>query len=120
MTNGPNSNDWDDAPWSTWGADDSATGTGENDGWPSEEARATSAEIGEEETSGVGARSEGAGGEGRWVSQGGVLRWEAGEGERDVEDAQAEVKSRWAEEEIELPQGAPDTLRIRAAHAWLA
>ncbi|HKS71469.1 MAG TPA: hypothetical protein VJQ45_13680, partial [Ktedonobacterales bacterium] len=58
---------------------------------------------------------------GRWVSEGGVMRWER-PGEVDEEealDAASEASSPWAKDEIELPPGAPEALRGRAARAWL-
>lgn len=60
--------------------------------------------------------------EGRWVSVGGVMTWEESDAEalqRDRGGLLGEVNSRWAAEDIELPPGAPDLLRIRATHAWL-
>src|SRR5262249_53152815 len=97
--------------WSTWGEDGSPDGTGEGRQQPSDEAQ----DKGMEDSAGEVDATEG-----RWGSQGGVLRWEAGGDEEKVASAQAEVKSQWAEEGVELPQGAPESLRIRAAHAWLA
>lgn len=58
---------------------------------------------------------------GRWVSEGGVMRWERpGEvDEAEPLDAASEAGSQWARDEIELPPGAPEALRVRAARAWL-
>jgi hypothetical protein len=61
--------------------------------------------------------------EGRWVSQGGILTWEEPDGRTAAEAEEglrAEANSRWAAEDVDLPPGTPDTIRIRAAHAWLA
>lgn len=59
--------------------------------------------------------------EGQWLSQGGVLRWETpddeDEGKRDLRTEAATV---WAKDDVDLPPGAPDDARIRAARAWLA
>lgn len=49
------------------------------------------------------------------------MRWER-PGEVDEEealDAASEASSPWAKDEIELPPGAPEVLRARAARAWL-
>lgn len=56
-------------------------------------------------------------GAGRWISRGGVLVWE--ESEAVAAEPAAEAESRWAEDEIELPPGAPAVTRIRAVRAWL-
>ncbi len=61
---------------------------------------------------------------GHWVSQGGILTWEEPEGrataEAEAGGLRAEANSHWAAEDVDLPPGTPDTIRIRAAHAWLA
>lgn len=56
-------------------------------------------------------------GAGRWVSRGGVLIWEEPEG-ATLEPA-AEAESQWAEDQLQLPPGAPALSRIRAVRAWL-
>jgi len=112
MANGRNRDGWDGFTWSARGEDGSLDGTSEGRQQPLDEARDNDAEAGAGD---IGSTTEG-----RWVSQGGVLRWEDGEDEEKEASAQAEVNSHWAEDEVELPQGAPETLRIRAAHAWLA
>jgi hypothetical protein len=53
---------------------------------------------------------------GGWVSAGGVLRWEPGQGE---DTPQAEAHSPLAEENFEMPPGAPDAPRVAAVRAWL-
>jgi hypothetical protein len=59
---------------------------------------------------------------GRWVTRGGVLFWEEPEthDESGALDLRAEAASEWAADDLNLPLGAPDTLRIRALRAWLA
>ncbi|HEY7021707.1 MAG TPA: hypothetical protein VH349_11365 [Ktedonobacterales bacterium] len=59
---------------------------------------------------------------GHWVTRGGVLFWEEPEtyDESGALDLRAEAASEWAADELNLPLGAPDTLRIRALRAWLA
>src|SRR4029078_9009355 len=59
---------------------------------------------------------------GHWVTRGGVLFWEDPEtyDESGALDLRAEAASEWAADDLNLPLGAPDTLRIRALRAWLA
>jgi hypothetical protein len=59
---------------------------------------------------------------GHWVTRGGVLFWEEPEtyDESGALDLRAEAASEWAADDLNLPLGAPDTLRIRALRAWLA
>jgi hypothetical protein len=59
---------------------------------------------------------------GHWVTRGGVLFWEEPEtyDESGALDLRAEAASEWAADDLVLPLGAPDTLRIRALRAWLA
>jgi hypothetical protein len=59
---------------------------------------------------------------GHWVTRGGVLFWEEPEtyDESGALDLRAEAASEWAADDLALPLGAPDTLRIRALRAWLA
>src|SRR5262245_52163102 len=60
--------------------------------------------------------------QGHWVTRGGVLFWEEPEtyDESGALDLRAEAASEWAADDLNLPLGAPDTLRIRALRAWLA
>ncbi len=56
-----------------------------------------------------------------WVSQGGILRW-IEPGDEEIEkpgDPRSEARSRWASETVDLPPGAPDSLRLRSLRAWL-
>jgi hypothetical protein len=59
---------------------------------------------------------------GHWVTRGGVLFWEEPEtyDENGALDLRAEASSQWAADDLDLPLGAPDSLRIRALRAWLA
>jgi hypothetical protein len=59
---------------------------------------------------------------GHWVTRGGVLFWEEPEtyDESGALDLRAEAASEWAADDLVLPLGAPDSLRIRALRAWLA
>ena len=57
--------------------------------------------------------------EGRWVRSGGTLQWEeAADGERVT--LRGEAHSRWADDDVDLPLGASQRLRVRAMRAWLA
>ncbi len=71
------------------------------------------------------AAASGAGGAGHWVTQGGVLRWQADERDDDDDEGteaplREEALSAWAADEVDLPLGAPATARLRAVRAWLA
>ncbi|HEY7851068.1 MAG TPA: hypothetical protein VIC27_13435, partial [Ktedonobacterales bacterium] len=63
-------------------------------------------------------------GAGHWVTQGGVLRWQADSSDDDAEGTEAplreEALSSWAADDVDLPLGAPPTARLRAVRAWLA
>jgi hypothetical protein len=65
---------------------------------------------------------------GRWVSEGGRLRWvparDLAEDAGDVDDAtgrdlDALDEAAWASDVPPLPPGAPESARVRAALAWL-
>lgn len=65
-------------------------------------------------------------GDGHWVTQGGVLRWQAS-ADRDSSDDEGvetplreEAQSSWAADDLDLPLGAPAVTRLRAVRAWLA
>lgn len=104
---GPGDN-WDAFDWNTWGETLGADGAnGRNGVSPRDDAEES--------------QQEAPTGPGQWVSQGGVLRWEqpGDVDEEEAMDARSEARSHWAEDEVELPPGAPDTTRIRATRAWL-
>jgi tetratricopeptide (TPR) repeat protein len=112
---GNGSNDWDSFDWTTWGesaAQDGSGGLHERNGF----AGASDGRPAGEEEAGEEAGEHG---EGRWVSQGGVLHWETPGDEDEADDPRAEASSRWANDDVDLPLGVPDGARIRAAHAWL-
>jgi hypothetical protein len=75
------------------------------------------ADVDEEATTGQG-------GAGHWVTQGGVLRWQADTSDDDAEGTEVplreEALSSWAADDVDLPLGAPPTARLRAVRAWLA
>lgn len=112
MQDNHNGGGWDAFDWNTWGEATSDGGAG-GSGVSGEQSGAHA--RGEQpETTEPGER-------GRWVSEGGVMRWER-PGEIDEEeptDAASEAGSPWAADAVELPPGAPETLRVRAARAWM-
>jgi hypothetical protein len=67
-----------------------------------------------------------AAGDGHWVTQGGVLRWQANDARESSDDEgvetplREEAQSSWAADDLDLPLGAPATTRLRAVRAWLA
>ncbi len=110
MTNGRGSDDWDSFDFDAWGAETAANG----------EAGGTNGHTGKLHQNSIDSSEEPVGDEGRWVSQGGVLHWEApDDAEESAPNPRAEANSRWADDDVDLPPGAPDTLRVRSAHAWL-
>lgn len=123
---------WDGFDWASWGEAPSANGRSNsaNGALRSELARMSS-DAGDERRSSLpadgdeefsGERDEGRQ-EGRWVSQGGILTWEESDESAAAEakgGLRAEADSRWAADDVDLPPGTPDAIRIRAAHAWLA
>jgi hypothetical protein len=57
---------------------------------------------------------------GRWVHRGGLLFWEEpDEDDAAARDPRADLASHWAEDQLDLPDGAPEPLRVRAVRAWL-
>ncbi len=111
MTSGQGGDDWDSFNWNTWGEASSADGRTHANG----HIPARAGDEGDTDESPQEERP----GEGKWVSQGGILRWETpGDDEEDT-SPRAEMNSQWADDEVDLPPGAPDTIRIRATRAWL-
>ena len=99
---------WDAFDWNAWGeAPEMPGANGRNGVSPHDDAEES--------------QHEAPAGPGQWVSAGGVLRWEqpSDVDEAEATDARTEARSHWAEDEVELPPGAPDTARIRATRAWL-
>jgi len=106
---GSRNDGWDTFDWNAWG-----------EGGRSEQSAADGhGEHGTDPESPT--ESPPAGERGTWVSEGGVLRWER-PGEVDEEEATdtvSEASSPWAADEVELPPGAPESLRVRSARAWM-
>lgn len=111
--------------WTNWGvepdAEDShanghASQPAQEDHYSDGFLRPALADVDEEAS--TGDRSTAAG---RWVTHGGVLRWEPAD-DRDAEaepSLREEAESPWASDEIDLPLGAPVSARLRAVRAWL-
>lgn len=126
----PGSNDnghddgWDAFDWDAWGADSSDDGlSGTNGrrhakGGDAYSDSRSEGEADDEQDMAVPRRRP----EGQWVSQGGVLNWEEPEdaAEQAEPSIREEAESVWAADDVDLPPGAPDTARVRAARAWLA
>lgn len=115
MDSGDHDDGWDGFDWQSWGADepssDGHAANGHQRGDGTDDRRA-SLDTDEEAQ---GERSQG-----RWVSQGGVMRWEAPDDEESAPSLQDEARSPFAADDFSLPAGAPDAARVRAVRAWLA
>lgn len=115
MADGRDSDEWDSFNFDAWGAESRTNGHSSNQNGASM-LRPEGSDAEEDDL----VPSETPDGEGHWVSSGGVLRWETNSDEEEpIPDPRAEAKSHWADDDVDLPPGAPDTLRIRSAHAWL-
>ena len=125
MGNDDTRDDWDSFDWTHWGVEPDAESDHAN-GHTSQPAqdghysdgflRPALADV--DEDAATGDRSTSAG---RWVTRGGVLRWESlDERDDDTEPPlREEAESPWANDAIDLPLGAPVTARLRAVRAWL-
>jgi hypothetical protein len=102
MRDGDGRGGYDGFNWTGWGKESTTDGR-------SDDAQEEAGVEGDE-------RSQRATGEGRWVSAGGVMRWESNSG---AEESASEAASRWAADDLDLPPGAPDPIRVRATRAWL-
>ena len=128
MGNDDSHDDWDSFDYNMWGIApdageannaDGREPSGSEDHYSDGFLRPALADVDEDATTG------GAGGAGGWVTQGGVLRWQADErddGDEEGESAplREEAESPWAADTVDLPLGAPATARLRAVRAWLA
>ena len=106
--------DWDRFDWNSWGED-----SAHDESEPEDDTQQTdpghSAHTGKREKRRVPAPV------GQWVSVGGILHWEEADDD-DVspdQDVRSEAASIWADDLVDLPPGAPDAARVRAARAWL-
>ncbi len=125
MGNDDTHDDWDSFDWARWGAEPDAE-DGHANGHASQPAqddhysdgflRPALADVDEE-----AATSDRTTAAGRWVTRGGVLRWQSADESEAAAEAplRDEAESPWASEEIDLPLGAPTTARLRAVRAWL-
>ena len=122
MGNDDTRDDWDSLDDSAWGHEPDAEEVSANGHTPQDEAtrdgflRPALADVDDE-----GETSSYATSAGRWVTRGGVLRWEAAKEDDAGEEAplREEAQSAWANDEIELPLGAPASARLRAVRAWI-
>lgn len=122
MGNDNTRDDWDSFDWTTWGREPDAEEANANGHTSEREAtgdgflRPALADVDDE-----GETSSHATSAGRWVTRGGVLRWEAAREEDESEEAplREEAQSAWADDDIDLPLGAPASARLRAVRAWL-
>lgn len=109
-----NHDGWDSFDWQNWGggepSSDGNVANGHQRGDGSDERRAR---LDEEEV-------EADRPQGKWVSQGGVMRWETPDDEESAPSLQDEARSPFADDDFALPAGAPDAARVRAVRAWLA
>lgn len=102
---------WDQFDWDAWGVSgEDLDGSGEDAGkilrFP---------ESGRDDESPEPQSPES---QGQWITSGGIVHWEEPD-ESDQNSARAEATSVWAADEVDLPLGAPDALRIRSVRAWL-
>lgn len=108
---------WDTFDFSAWGAEASSDGlSGRNGRNDASESADNPGEEGDAERT-VPHRPAG-----KWISQGGVLNWEEPDdfGDQGEPTIREEAESVWAADDVDLPAGAPDAARVRAARAWLA
>lgn len=114
--------DWGGFDFSAWGREPDAEEASPNGHTPTEEPtsdgflRPALADV-DDEAASVSHTSTA----GRWVTRGGVLRWEAARPDDAGEEAplREDAQSAWADDEIDLPLGAPASARLRAVRAWL-
>lgn len=124
-----NGNDWEGFDWQAWGEDPTEDTAGHN-GHNSKASTPRQGDLSrltsldgvelyqdEPEINTIPGATE----SGHWVRQGGVLSWESEGDEADAPtNPRDEAASVWADDEMDVPPGAPDHLRVRATHAWLA
>lgn len=120
----PGSHDdgWDDFDFDAWGAEASSDGqNGRNTRQDAAEGSHDGLQ-GYDDVEDEAERKAAYRPAGKWVSQGGVLNWEEPEdfGEQREPTIREESESVWAADDVDLPPGAPDAARVRAARAWLA
>jgi hypothetical protein len=110
MADGNGVDGWDAFDWN--GLDD-----GDHDGTPADSANGHTAPSQDQ----APATPEGQTSEGHWIRSGGILRWEEGdEGSGERVTLRSEAASHWADDDLDLPLGAPPRVRLRAMRAWLA
>jgi hypothetical protein len=104
-------NDWESFDFESWGtATEDPLSTNRRPSTDDTAGHEQAGEPLEDESPGAG-----------WVSRGGILYWDD-PGAEDLGgsyDTRKEARSRWADDFIDLPPGAPDHLRTRSLRAWL-
>jgi hypothetical protein len=109
MRDGDDDTGWDGFDFSAWGE-------------PAEVERLNGhGALGPRSDTGAAADETAPAATGKWVAHGGILQWEEPE-EADLAEGRrraSEAETVWATDEVDLPPGAPDAYRIRAARAWL-
>ncbi|HKV83798.1 MAG TPA: hypothetical protein VJN88_04535 [Ktedonobacterales bacterium] len=110
---------WDSFDWQQWGADEQASNG--HDGSLRDEQRDLSDQLGDDRrTSLEGEPSESQQPGGKWVTEGGVMRWETPDDAEEAVTLQDEARSPFAADDFTVPAGAPPAARVRAVRAWLA
>ena len=106
--------DWDRFDWNSWGEDSL-----QDESAPDDDMQRTDPSLPQQV--GQHDKRRGATHVGQWVSIGGILHWEeSDDGDvRPEHDVRSEAASIWADDLVDLPPGAPDAARVRAARAWL-
>lgn len=118
MDSGNHDDGWDSFDWQNLGGDETssdghaANGHQRGDGLDERRMRR---DDDDDEAAPEVERSQG-----KWVSQGGVMRWETPDDEETTPSVQDEARSPFAADDFTLPAGAPDAARVRAVRAWLA
>lgn len=110
---------WDSFDWQQWGADESSSNG--HDGSLRDEERDPSDRLGDDRrTSLEGEPGVNQQPGGKWVTEGGVMRWETPDDAEEAATLQDEARSPFAADDFTVPAGAPPAARVRAVRAWLA
>lgn len=116
MDSGNHDDGWDSFDWQSWGRDERSNGGHAANGHQLGDVEDDrGARLDDDEAQVEAERPQG-----KWVSQGGVMRWETPDDEDAAPSLQDEARSPFAADDFALPAGAPDAARVRAVRAWLA
>jgi hypothetical protein len=114
-------NGWDGFDWQSWGGDESAGNGHDGNDHLRDDQRDLSDQLGDDRRTQLEDESaEGERPEGKWVTDGGVMRWETPEDAEDNGTLRDEARSPFAADDFTVPAGAPPAARVRAVRAWLA